>query len=136
MPIPINPVIAPASLDAAALMASAWAPTIAAAPIDGSRITAERCNCLIISASSSGNVTLPRAILTTFNPLSSPHLAERAVFIASSNSVLWVTIWFGLSSKSDNFPNAGCNALINSLLSCPSNSSRLYSLLTFPHTFV
>ena len=54
----------------------------------GSRIIAARCACLIISASSSGSVTEPSAMLTTLSPRSSPHFVESAVFMASSRSVL------------------------------------------------
>ena len=92
MPMPIKPVIAPAWLPAAVFMASACAPTSVAAAMVGSRMMAVRWACLIISASSSGSVTDPRAMLTTFRPRSSPHLAESATFMASSRSVLWLTI--------------------------------------------
>ena len=89
---PIKPFIAPAELPAAVFIASDCAPTSVAAAIVGSRIIAVRCACLIISASSSGRVTEPSAMLTTVKPRSSPHFAESAVFMASSSSVLCATI--------------------------------------------
>ena len=134
IPIPTKPFIAPPELEAAAFMASACAPTRVAPAIFGFCKTAVRWSSLIISASSGGSVTDPSAMLTTLRPRSSPHFVERAVFIASSNSVLWETIWFGRSSKSDNFPKPGCNALMNSVFSWLSISSLVYSRSTFPQT--
>ena len=58
MPIPINPVIAPAVFAAAVRMASACAPASVAAAIPGSRITADFWSCLIMSSSSLDAVTL------------------------------------------------------------------------------
>ena len=107
MPMPIKPVMAPFSLEAAAFIASACAPTSVAAAMVGSRMIAVRCACFIISASSSGRVTEPSATLTTLSPRSSPHFDESASFMAFSRSVLCVTIWFGRSSSSESLPNAG-----------------------------
>ena len=92
MPMPKKPVIAPASFEAAAFIACACAPTRVAAAMVGSRMIAVRCACFIISASSSGSVTEPSAMLTILSPRSSPHLAVSVSFIAFSRSVLCVTI--------------------------------------------
>ena len=88
IPMPIKPVIAPAWLPAAVLIASACAPTSVAAAILVSRKTALFCRFLIISASSSGRVTEPSATLTTRRPRNSFHLAESASFMAASSSVV------------------------------------------------
>ena len=49
---------------------------------------------------------------------------------------VWLTIWFGRISISESLPNAGCNALINSVFNWLSSSPRLYSRSTLPQTLV
>ena len=107
MPIPMKPVMAPALLPAAVFIASACAATSVAPAMFGFVRAAFRCIVLIISASSSGNVTEPKAMLTICNPLVAAHFWESASFIAFSSSVLCEMIWFGRISRADNLASAG-----------------------------
>jgi hypothetical protein len=89
IPIPINPVIAPPELDAAAFIASACAPTRVAAAMVGSRIIALCWSSLIISSSSLDALTE----LTPNDAISIPrvslHLDERISLRASAISLVW-----------------------------------------------
>ena len=62
------------------------------------------------------------AMDTILIPRRPPHFSESRSFIAFSRSVVWLTIWLGLSSISDILPKAGWSFEMNSVLRVESSS--------------
>lgn len=87
---PIKAMAGPAdSLDAAACIAAACAPTSVAAAMVGLRKAASRCSCLIICSSSSLALTLETPTETISMPRSLRHFSVRTSFKASASSMVW-----------------------------------------------
>ena len=81
--MPANAIMGPVEvLEAAAFMASAWAPTNVAAAILALRITAVFCRSLIIFSSSSGIFTLLKPIETISIPRRLLHFSLSTSFRA------------------------------------------------------